>query len=96
MSEVKHTSGPWSFDRGSDCYTIKDATGNSIMGDAQYYPWAPEKDADWHLIAAAPELLESCRQLSNMLRAAYMELGMQASGKRWDAAQAAIKKALGS
>lgn len=60
MSEMKHTKGPWTFEKGGDCNIIRSVSGEALMGDAQYYPWAPEKDADWHLIAAAPDLLRVC------------------------------------
>lgn len=59
MSEAKHTLGPWrvSYERGTT--KIRTADNESIMCDETYYPWVPENDADWHLIAAAPDLLEA-------------------------------------
>ena len=55
-----HTPGPWEFRKAEQdgVWTIF-ADGSSIMGDAQYYPWVPDNEHDWRLIAAAPELLEA-------------------------------------
>ena len=69
MTQSKHTKGPWEF-RKDDCWTIF-ADGSSIMGDMQYYPWVPDNEADWRLIAAAPELLEAlqeCNQIDDLHR----------------------------
>lgn len=63
---TKHTPGPWRILRENvdgDVETqILSADGNSLMGDARYYPWVPAYEADWLLIAAAPELLEALRK----------------------------------
>lgn len=61
--QAKHTPGPWSFLRqdGDQHREICAATGESLMGDVQYYPWAPDRDEDWALIAAAPEMLEALK-----------------------------------
>lgn len=58
--KTKHTKGPWEFKKGG-CWTIF-ADGESIMGDMQYYPWCPANEADWHLIAAAPTMLEALKK----------------------------------
>jgi len=31
------------------------------MCDEQYYPWVPNNEADWNLIAAAPELFAALK-----------------------------------
>ena len=55
---MQHSPGPWKFNNDpGEARTISDARGISLMGDEQYYPWAPSEEADWRLIAAAPELL---------------------------------------
>lgn len=102
MSDTKHTPGPWKVDATRTLEGVRD-DGKvqliaAIFGVVEHGDMRDKTraEANARLIAAAPELLESCRQLSNMLRAAYMELGIQASGNRWNAAQAAIAKALGS
>jgi hypothetical protein len=59
----KHTPGPWRVtDEKYECRQIKSADGKSLMGDEQYYPWTPADIEDWHLIAAAPELLEFVKE----------------------------------
>jgi hypothetical protein len=59
----KHTLGPWEF-RKENPWTIF-ADGDSIMGNRDYYPWVPTKEADWLLIAAAPDLLEALEYMVN-------------------------------
>ena len=82
----KHTPGPWVF-RKDEGWTIL-ADGESIMGNEQYYPWCPWNEADWRLIAAAPEMLEALKLL------------MTAHGEQLDlafqTAQEAISKATGA
>jgi hypothetical protein len=68
-----HTPGPWilervpvdHFDGGHRIY----ANGRlfAIMGDTKYYPWTPRNDADWLLIAAAPDLLAALTGLVSSL-----------------------------
>lgn len=56
MSEPKFTPRPWIFGTNS-VWTISSAAhSGSLMGNATYYPLVPENKADWHLIAAAPDL----------------------------------------
>jgi hypothetical protein len=33
------------------------------MGAETYYPWVPSNEADWHLMAAAPDLLAALKDL---------------------------------
>jgi len=56
MSETKFTPGPWKFNTNHDWTIRSEAHSGSLMGNATSYPWVPENKADWHLIAAAPEL----------------------------------------
>lgn len=95
----KHTKGPWEFCE-DDCGDWRIyADGRAIMGDAQNYPWVPESDADWHLIAAAPDLLEALRGMIEM----YVPFINSGDAGNWDpetepeviAARAAIAKATG-
>ena len=56
----KHTPGPWQFaTEGRERKIIADR--HTTMCDTFYYPWCPDNDADWLLIAAAPDLLEACK-----------------------------------
>lgn len=86
MTQSEHTKGPWEF-RKDDCWTIF-ADGSSIMGDIQYYPWVPDNEADWHLIAAAPQLLAALRMIVQL----NPELPMGCI----EDAEAAIAKATGA
>ncbi len=65
---MQHSPGPWKFNNDpGEARTISDARGISLMGDEQYYPWAPSEEADWRLIAAAPELLAALRDLVDVM-----------------------------
>lgn len=55
----------WVFGRDNFGYRVitdvdKD---DAIMCDATYYPWTPDDDEDWRLMAAAPELHDALRNL---------------------------------
>lgn len=54
---------------------LRDADGNSLMCDMNYYPWTPNSESDWQLIAAAPDLLAA-------LEAAANEMDV-AAGQAW-------------
>lgn len=55
---IGHTAGPWRFNnKPGETWTISSQSGDSLMGDEQYYPWTPDNEYDWALIAAAPDLL---------------------------------------
>ncbi len=59
MTNAKFTRGPWKFVVENEYGTrlkIQEPSGKTLMCDEKYYPWCPENEADWHLIAAAPEL----------------------------------------
>lgn len=81
----KHTPGPWKF-KIDECWLIE-ANKESIMGNESYYPWVPKEEADWHLIAAAPELLDACRLSLSCIGVMF--------GKEADVIRRAIKKATG-
>lgn len=65
--ETAWTPGPWrvSYERGTT--QIRSADDESLMCDETYYPWVPANDADWHLIAAAPELFDWLEQADEAL-----------------------------
>jgi hypothetical protein len=58
----KHTPGPWVFttERGDN---VIRGGGKTLMNDTQYYPYCPDEDADWRLIAAAPDLLDALQSV---------------------------------
>lgn len=98
-----HTPGPWTTGKnGDDC-----APGHAICHGPYViakvyergYPiasggtgWAPESQADAHLIAAAPDLLATLKTLVGLLNDDLQEEAAAA----WDAAVAAIAKAEGA
>jgi len=53
---MSHTPGPWTINH-RDGSTKLDTPEGCIMCDEQYYPWTPDKDEDWRLIAASPDML---------------------------------------
>lgn len=62
MTDRKWTPGPWAVEYKHGTTRLV-AGGEVTMCDETYYPWAPENDADWHLIAAAPELYEALKAM---------------------------------
>jgi len=82
----KYTKGRWLFKSDGDRTIVAD--GKSIMCDTSYYPWCPDADADWHLIAAAPELLEALKAAKKYVAFAYSEGidGAEEAGLKLDAA----------
>ena len=64
MSEEKHTPGPWETQThiSLDRLEIRDADGRRIAECAMDFPMsAKTHDANAHLIAAAPDLLEALK-----------------------------------
>jgi bacillopeptidase F (M6 metalloprotease family) len=49
------TPGPWKVVSEPGSKRLETGDG-AIMGDEPYYPWAPDNDADWQLMAASPDL----------------------------------------
>ncbi|THB29045.1 hypothetical protein [Providencia sp. MGF014] len=95
--ELKHTPAPWK-------YTIRNA--NEIMttfhgvtiGDVYLDITTANQKADARLIAAAPELLESLRELVSAMERYEIDVGESAPTKHkkmMKKAKAAIAKALG-
>jgi hypothetical protein len=58
------TPGTWAFVTIDGDRMIR-APGESgaLMCDTQYYPWCPDKDEDWRLMAAAPALLKVAKDM---------------------------------
>jgi hypothetical protein len=61
--EGEPSPGPWRLVVKDGVQMIEDANGRDLMDDERYYPSVPVSDADWHLIAAAPEMLDFIRGL---------------------------------
>jgi hypothetical protein len=95
----KHTPGPWVFttERGDNYIT---GGGKTLMCDTQYYPWCPDDDADWRLIAAAPDLLEALEEMLEVHGVRWEHVrGDSSIPSSWvelsDKARAAIRNATG-
>ncbi|HEX2615447.1 MAG TPA: hypothetical protein VHL10_08125 [Nitrososphaera sp.] len=54
----KHSPAPWIHVIDGSEY-LKDANGEILVCDTEYYPYVSLNSADWQLVAAAPELLEA-------------------------------------
>lgn len=94
----QHTPGPWTFTKNDDGVRRIKAPSHagSLMCDERYYPWCPAEDADWRLIAAAPDLLAALRELVTLWDSPEPFTGadaLQAIGEATERARAAIAKA---
>lgn len=81
---AKATRGPWRLERDSEPYTDRpesrrikaDGVAGSLMCDTPYYPWCPDSDADWELIANAPtdlaDLLAALEAQGQELELSYL------------------------
>ena len=70
MIQDKHTPGPWRIKHDHGSMHLKAADNTSLMCDETYYPWVPDNLSDWHLIAAAPDMLEASPRAVLMMRIA--------------------------
>lgn len=65
-----HTPGPWKYvvdQRGDQSIQAPSSSPlrsyETLMLDTDYYPFCPENEADWRLIAAAPDLLDALQEV---------------------------------
>ena len=86
MTDAKHTPGPWSVTYKRGTTNITTADGQDIMCDETYYPWVPENDADWKLIAAAPDMYQALIEARELIQGDKV-------GKEWKRACAEFLKA---
>lgn len=88
----KHTPGPWEYDNGG-VSRLKDHSGElRLMVDITTdSPIVGEDEANAHLIAAAPDLLEALRRARREWHVGFGVL----SGETTDAIDRAIAKAEG-
>ena len=87
--QVKHTAGPWSIcpnEPDGDTWHIIAKKGQYICGLDMY----PNSDADAALIAAAPELLEACKEAY-----AYLQYNHGQGNKAFELCGKAISKSEG-
>ena len=107
MSTLKHTPGPWCPHIASEYYPGIDAQNNGIsiviVGDIHDQQddggvrgrTAEEAEANAHLIAAAPELLEALQTLNLVIGLTPIAGNKDALQEACDIARAAIAKAEG-
>ena len=81
--QVKHTNGPWYLGSGKeDKHNIVTTNGNMIVFLDGRRPVMNENKANARLIAAAPELLEACKEaLDVMITAGICLEGYELWGK---------------
>lgn len=89
---MKHTPGPWRYEKRSD--RVIYAGDESLFCDMRYYPWCSANEADWPLVAAAPELLDALRRVIELAEGGfnYRDIAWQSAHAE---ARAAIAKAEG-
>lgn len=68
---MKHTKGPWAVDDKKARYTFVQANGQAPCNEDA----TPEAQANAHLIAAAPEMLEELEQLREALNDSVLSTG---------------------
>jgi hypothetical protein len=56
---VKVVTPEWESDETLSLY--KEGEEHPFMGNPRYYPYVPEDEADWCLMAAAPDMLEALK-----------------------------------
>ena len=62
---MKHTPGPWVYEKATK--TIRSAKNNYWLATMDSWDGQVDNDANARLIAAAPELLEACHKLLDMI-----------------------------
>ena len=63
----KHTPGPWTYQEESDAYTHIVRGPNNYFITQLSQDTSGRSEADARLIAAAPELLEACKAIAELL-----------------------------
>lgn len=65
MSKPKHTPGPWTIH----------SNGHIRQLDPLGHNFIPRNEADKHLIAAAPEMLEALESVQEIIRESFRDAG---------------------
>jgi hypothetical protein len=89
---TKHTPGPWKIypePRHVDRFKIVHASTGYCIGEAYDVSGSPENEANAHVMAAAPDLLEALKEMTETG-------GWMPSDERFIRANAAIAKATGT
>ncbi|ENN86031.1 hypothetical protein RHSP_31677 [Rhizobium freirei PRF 81] len=102
MSEAKHTLGPWRLNSVGPIRFIIDGTKEGwVVADLKTYHGrhtVEDMEANAHLIAAAPELLDALQHLSDVYEHIWVKMSdgeMAIVRGAWEVAAAAIAKAEG-
>jgi hypothetical protein len=85
----KHTPGPWTISESATHVTVRNREGDAVFHDDKRLDGVL---GDAHLIAAAPEMLESLTELVSV----SLRYRLQESDSAVEAARAAIAKARGA
>jgi len=71
---MSHTPGPWTFRQENESghsvlirSIVAEGRDVALMCDTAFYPWCPDDDDDWKLIAAAPDLLATLKSVEEYL-----------------------------
>lgn len=62
---MRHTPGPWRYEEGTK--TIRNVPGNHWLSTMDSWDGAVDHKANAALIAAAPELLEACEKVLDIV-----------------------------
>lgn len=70
MKKLKHTKGPWlvSTIDGEDCLMVGGGDGSEVVADIRTHWPDAQVEANAHLIASAPELLEALKGVQKCIR----------------------------
>lgn len=61
----KYTSGPWFVEDDGINRTLKNDRGDIVMEEGFNFQVTPTNSWDWHLMSAAPELVEALVMVMN-------------------------------
>jgi hypothetical protein len=103
---MSHSSAPWTFSHTLDLgmseqddpngvRMIEDDKGRPLLVGSKYYPSTPDDLDDWHLIAAAPDLLAECKALRAEVQSHNDDYHHVTSKERLASVDAVIAKAEG-
>ena len=91
---MKHTPGPWEISRGVHAYPFSIESESKTIGFIKLQTGLQEvTEANARLIASAPDLLEACKEILNLLEA---EMPIWYLRYHYNVLSSAIAKATGN